>query len=471
MPINSNSGSARFLKRFTNGLMDIVLATSLAIGPSTAATYTALAPTQSEAKEECVPHYLRGMRQPKDKLENMLEKERVYGTLLTKYPADPNKKIITGSIERDAKIYGVDVKMIFPNYVKVGNKVKHYNAAGIDTYTEDEFQCVVMDNVNYIADSAKLAMQDYEKTLQVILTSQEKALKAAGVLKDKDKLKDMLDKDIPKYKNLKLRDVLFTPDVKIQDFVPTRYYFGEIPALGVTYINTGIIDIDPKARILDHINVWPVILIHEMTHNNSKLQSIPMLDKFDAELWASFPMLVHEDLIHFVYHSYLRDVRKVSKILFNFDSRLAWQDITSLDLVMGTEFENANKQKKVRDYMERVTEISKAVRETAFNVYIPEFYTHPLYYMTLNDFLKDNNTTFKLLMYKTFEPTLLGGPDKTKEFIDENNDTIKEISRTVMQELRNKQSENSEFNSETKNKIKEELRKRMDKMDTEKERC
>ncbi len=466
MPITSDFGSARFLKRVKNGLVNIVLATSLTLVPTAAATYTAIAPTTAEAKSDCVPHYLRGMRQPKDALENMLEKERVYDTLLIKYPREPEKRMLNGSIEAAATIEGVYVKLIFPNYVRVGDKIKHYHATGIDTYTQDEFKCVVQDNISYIKASAALAMQDYPRTLNQIIATQEKALKKAGVLKENDKLKDMLDKEIPGYKDLKLRDVLFTPDVKIQDFIPTKYYLGEIAALGVTYINTGIIGIDPKARILDHINGWPTILVHEMTHNNPKLQSLPMLRKFDAELWASFPMLTHEGLFHFLRHPYLRDVRKISKILFNFDSELAYADLTSLDIMTGIELENADRNKKLKDYMEKMSVVSKAIRETAFNVYIPEFYSHPLYYMALNEFLKDNNSAFKLIMYKTFEPTLLGGPDNTRDFINENTDTIKEISRVAMQELKNNQSTNNilDLDAATKAKIKEDLQTRLNKM-------
>lgn len=465
MPIKegSNKKPFSFLKKIKDNLTGIVLGTAIGLS----AVY-ALKPNYAEAKEPgCVPHYLAGLRQPKDKLENMLEKERVYNTLLTKYPYGTHGiRILNGSLESDAKIHGVLVRLIFPNYVLEGNKVKHYNATGINTYTKDEFQCIVADNINYITESATLAMKDYQKTFDTIIDAQEEALKKAGVLKSGDRLRKMLDKKIPGYNDLKLRDVLFTPDIKIQDFVPDRYYFGEIPALGVTYINTGIIGIDPKARILDHINGWPTIMVHEMTHKNKKLQSMPMLNSFDAELWASFPMLVHEDLIHMLYHPYLKDVRKISKILFNFDSQKAYEDIVSLETVMGVELEREKNYKKLRDYVDKVTKISKAIRDTAFKEYIPEFYTHPLYYTTLNEFLGDSNATFKLIMYKTFEPTMLGGPEKTKEFVEENSEVTRDISRKVMQELKKRRDsgETIILPSETKAKIKDELRKRLNDM-------
>ena len=439
MPKNVNSGRKSFLKTLKKGLANIILATTITVAPATAA-YTLLAPTTAYAKE-CTPHYLKGLPLPKNKLEGMLEKDRVYNTLLTKYPEEPRVGVINGSIELDTKIHGVNVHMTFPNYVRMNGKVRHYHALGIDTYTEEEFQCIIKDHREYITKAAELAMKDYETTFDKIINAQESVLKKEGALKESENLKSMLDKEIPDYNGLKLRDILFTPDIKLQDFVPSRYYFGEIAALGVTYFNTGIIDIDPKARVLDYLNEWPTILIHEMTHNNPKIQGYPLLSTFDAELWASFPMLVKDDMGHFMKHGYLKDIRKMSKILFNFDSELAFEDLISLELMMGTEIESTDNYKKLRGYMQKVTEISQAIKDVAFNDYIPEYYTHPLYYMALNEFLKDDNASFKLIMYKNFEPTLLGGPEKTRDFVQENIELIKVTTIETMQELKKNQGQ------------------------------
>ena len=404
------------------------------------------------------------MKQPTDPLEKMLEKERMYRSLRTKYPPKPRQIKINGSVEVKRKIHGVDVLMVFPNYVKQKDgKVRHYHATGVDTYTSPEFQCIIEDHVNYIRQGAGLAMQDYKDTLKIILSAQEKVLKEEGLLQEGQKLKDLLDQDVPGYEGLKVKDVLMTPDITIQDFVPRRYYFGEIPALGLTYINSGIIEIDPKARVLDHINGWPVILVHEMTHRNPKLQSYPILNKFDAELWASLPELVYEDMNHFLEHGYLRDIRKVAKILFNFDSDLAQTDMTSLDLMTGTELEKDDGHKKVREYIKKVSAISKAIRDVAFNQYIPEFYTHPLYFITLNEFLKDDNAAFKLMMYMNFEPTLLGGPERTRDFIQENEEVFEDLARNVIWNL--KKGRRERLDDDELDRIKQGLEQRLKQMD------
>jgi len=465
MPLNTYS--KKVLRKGSKVMKNIILAGTIALTGG-ASAYTITSPATAEAKSTCTPHYLKGLKAPKNKLENMLEKERVYSSSTEKYPAHPRRQIVNTSLETEVEIYGQVVRLVFPNYVKSGDTIRHYNATGIDTYPAEEFECMVQDNVEYIKESAKLAMEDYKNTLKVILKAQEAKLKEAGRLEKDENLEDYLDMKIPGYEDLKLRDVLFTPDIKVQDFLPKTYYFNEIPALGVTYINTGIIDIDPKARMLDYINGWPVILVHEMTHNNPKLQSLPLLNKFDAELWASFPMLSHSDMTRLLGHQYLTDVRKLSKILFNFDSELAYEDMISINLVSGIEFESENKYEKLRSYMDRVGKISAAIREVAFDYYIPEFYTHPLYYMALNDFMNDKNAAFKLTVYQHFEPTLLGGPENTRDFIQENMEAAKTVSSKTMKKL-NKSNGTSKL-EESLPQVKIELAKRLKEMDpTQKE--
>lgn len=434
-------------KKRIGGLAALVLGAGLVLAPSPAGSLAqqnqqnAAEYSQPKRENVCTPHYLKGVKRPEDPLENMLEKYRAYGSMKMKYPSEPGAFSINGSIELERKIHGINAALIFPNYVKQENgEVRHYHAAGVVTYSTKEFECIVEDNVNYISQAAKLTLADYEGMLPAILEAQEKKLKDEGLLKEDEKLEDYLDKDVPGYEGLKVRDVLLTPDVTIQDIIPTRYYFGDIDALGVSYTDSGIVGIDPKARVLDYITGVPVTLMHEMTHRSQKLQHSPLMYKVDAELWASFPELGYEDILHFIYHPYLKDVRKVAKTLFNFDSYLAEADITYLDTMMGIEFEKEKNHQKLREYIKKVADISKAVKEVAFKLYLPEFYTQPLHFITLNEFLKDDNVTFKLMMYSSFEPTLLGGPEKTRDFIQENENIFEKLAREVIWDLKSKRN-------------------------------
>jgi nicotinamide mononucleotide adenylyltransferase len=417
--------------------------------------------TKSERKCKCIPHYLEGVKSPADPLENMIEKARVYKSMEAKYPHKTTKPPINGSIEVRKKIKGEEVVLIFPNYVRQKDgKVRHYHAAGMDTYSAKEFQCVVRDQTEYLNRAAKLDMKDYIKMFDKVIEAQDKELKEKGALKKNQNLKDLLDKNVsdylPGYKGLKIKDILHTPDLTIQDFIPTRYYFGDFEALGVNYTDSGIVAINPKARVFDYITGVPITLMHEMTHRNQKLQHSPLMYKLDAELWASLPELPHEDLMHFLHHPYVKDIRKVAKICFNFDSKLAEVDITYLDTIMGKEFD----EKKVREYINKVDKIRKAVVDVAFNEYLTEFFTHPDHYMAFNDILKDKNATFKLIMYMNYHPTLLGGPEKTRDFVMENEEFSKKLAREVIWDLKSKRSslENDNSFREIKNTLEERLR-------------
>lgn len=446
---------AKFVKKMKySGIAALVLGAGLALAPNCASlasnagstAQAAEAVEYSRPKNMCTPHYLEGVKRPVDPVENMVEKYRVYKTMKMKYPSSTTT-VINGSIEEKQKIHGVDATLIFPNYVRQKDgTVRHYHAASVipDIYSAKEFQCVVEDTVDYISRSGKLQIADYEGMLPLILEAQEKELKKKGALKKDQKLKDFLDKNVsdyvPGFEGIKIKDILHTPDMTIRDSIPTRYYFGDIGALGVSYTDSGTVGIDPKARVLDYITGKPVTLMHEMTHRNQKLQHSPLMYKVDAELWASFPELGHEDLLHFLYHSYLKDARKVAKICFGLDSELAKADITYLNTMMGTEFEKENNNQKLRKYIKDVKDISKAIKEVAFKKYLPEFYAHPDHYMTLNDVLKDKNATFKIIMYMNYHPSLLGGPEKTRDFVLENEEFSEKLARKVIWDLKGKRN-------------------------------
>ncbi|MBR9683198.1 hypothetical protein GOV03_01540 [Candidatus Woesearchaeota archaeon] len=458
-------------KKITNSLASLVLGAGLALAPTPNNDVQAAEYKIKSGREcDCTPHYLKDFKRPEDPLENMLEKQRSYKATNTKYSYGTTFPLLNGSIEVQKKIHGVEINLIFPNYVKdKDGLVRHFHSAGVDTYSAKEFRCVVNDQVEYLTRAANLVMKDYEGMLDQIIAVQEKMLKESGALKEEDNLRDLLDKEVPGYEGLKVRDVLFTPDVKIQDFIPTQYYFGDFRALGVSYTDTGIMGINPRARIFDYITGTPITLMHEMTHRNQKLQHSPLMYKFDAELWATLPELVHEDMMHFISHGYMKDIRKVAKILFNFDSKLADTDIAGLELMMGKELEKGQDHQKVRKYMEKVRIISTAIKKTAFEKYIPAFYSNPLYFATLNDFLNDDNASFKLVMYMNYEPTLLGGPEKTRDFVQANESIFEKIAREVIWDV--KSNRDNKIRDEELDKIKESLENKLKKMRPERKKA
>lgn len=455
-------------------LGSLILGTSLTLAPGQSGNDAQAGEYRPYVKQRgcrCTPHYLDGIKRPEDRLEKMLEKDRTYKTLVTsKYDYDTTHPPVNGSVEVRRKIHGVDVSLVFTQYVRQKDgSVRHYHAAGIDTYSAKEMGCMIKDMTDYIGRAAEMNMRDYKDMVKRILPVQEKMLKEQGALGEDESLEDYLDREIEGYPGLKYRDVLFLPDVKVQDFVPTRFFFGDFRALGLSYTDSGVVAINPVARVLDYITGAPVVMMHEMTHRNQKLQFSPLMYKLDAELWASLPELVHEDMSFFMRHGYLTDLRKVSKILFNFDTGLAEGDMEFFHTMMGKEYESSDGHKKVREYIRKVDMISRQVRKVAFEKYIPQFFTHPLYFATMNDFLKDDNAAFKLMMYMEFEPTLLGGPEKTRDFILENEEVFKDLAQEVIWDIKSRRS--SGLDDEQLKEIKEGLEDRLRQMDPSKRKA
>lgn len=390
-------------------------------------------------KPKEVPHYLKNVDCPEDPVVKLFEKWRVYDSLTSKYPTnDGGTTFLNESIIVNTAILGKKVKMTFVGYVKKDDKIFRYANDGIEILSQKEFDVVVKDHIDYITKAATLMHEKFTVPYQKILENVEATLKKEKALGENEKLEDLLDKEIPDYDGLKNRDVLFIPsNNSVKDFIPAHYFFGSIPeALGVTYLGTGIVAIDPKARILDHINGPPAILMHEMVHNNKKLEGFPFALYFDAELWAEFPMLTENDCVNFTYHGYLKDVRKLARVLFDFDSSTNFKDIREYSLMFGGKIEDSENYKKLRRTMEKVNKISEIMQSTALNDIVPEFYTHPLYWITVNQFLHDDAAAFKINFYRKFEPSCLGSPEETRKFMDANKDVIHEASESVLKDIR-----------------------------------
>src|SRR3989344_22373 len=170
----------------------------------------------SQAAKECTPHYLENVYRPDNSLENLLEKDRVYRSMQGKYPGTGTKSFTTGSMEVQTELAGKKVTLHFSQYVRRGKEIYHYHALGMDKLTEEQFDCVVQDQIDYLKQAADWAVQDYKNILASVLEMQEKTLKEQGVLKEEQKLEELLDKEIPGY-GITLRETLFTPDITLQD--------------------------------------------------------------------------------------------------------------------------------------------------------------------------------------------------------------------------------------------------------------
>ncbi|MBI4140922.1 hypothetical protein HY485_03745 [Candidatus Woesearchaeota archaeon] len=391
-------------------------------------------------------HYLQGIDVPDDPVKKLFEKERVYNSIKGTYSRQ-RPPIINESIQIKQTILGKNVTLTFVNYVNKGDHVVHYTSNGMQRLTYPEFQAVVQDHAAYIEESALTLEKRFKEPSKRILETVEANLRKAKKLPADKKLEDILNEQITGYDGITVRDALLVPPPALtaKDFLPQQYYFGVLPTgqrggsiLGVTYLNVGVVGIDPKARILDYINGKPTILMHEMMHANEKLQGMPLVFYFDAELYADLAEISNMDYLEITSHPYLDVPRQLSDTLFSFNSDLAFENVRDFAIMPGTSFEESAGYKKLRKTMHVVNDIAKKFQTKSLEEFFPEFYASPHYWITVNEFHRDGTAAFKIFFYANYEPTSLGGPEATRKFMEENKEVIKETSEQVLKELRNR---------------------------------
>lgn len=404
-------------------------------------------------KQQSLPHYLQGIDSPKDPVEKILEKERVYNAVKSTYSRE-RAPIINGSIQVQKQILGKNSILTFVNYVDKGDHVVHYTSKGLQNLTQAEFRTVIQDHTNYIEEAALTLEQRFKEPSRRVRETIETNFRKAKKLPPDKKLEDILDENIPGYEGITIRDALFVPPAKLtaQDFLMPHYYFGVLPStmfggsiLGVTYLNTGIVGIDTKARILDHINGTPIILMHEMMHNNEKLQGMPLVFYFDAELYAELAQIADMDYLELTSHHYLKVPRQLSHTLFSFNSDLAFENILDFTIMPGAQLEKTNNYQKLRKTIDVVQNIAATLQTKSLEQFFPEFYASPHYWITVNEFHRDGAAAFKIFFYANYEPTCLKGPEATRKFMEENKHVILETSEQVLKELRNRNTRRSAY--------------------------
>lgn len=391
------------------------------------------------------PHYFKQIPNHfEDEVDWLTVKMVTYNSMLGKYPAKPAKDFFNNSITVNAVVNGQNVEMIYKNYrnedsnVFLSKKiVAHYTNQGREELSLEDFEAVKKDMVDTLSLATKLAYEGHSKTKDKITNVLDGQLKKDKVLKEDEKLSDKLA--IQLESGLSVGDAMYIPDIKQADFVPKKFIYGPIPALGMCYLNSGWVYYDPKARILDYMDPIPNILIHECEHRNTKLQRMPFAFAFDAETWASLPIMEKSDPLQFLVHPYYEDVRGVSKVLFGFDSKVAFEKSFFV-----TEGGVQPDKKRLTEYISNIKKISTVIQNTALEEFIPEYYSHFSFWSTVNDKLKDKNAAFKLYMYMNYEPTVLGGAMPTRKWLEKNKVVIEDAAKEALENLKNeKRPENT----------------------------
>jgi hypothetical protein len=239
-----------------------------------------------------------------------------------------------------------------------------------------------------------------------------------------------LDEKVPGY-DITFRELHRLPKpMRESDFIPRELHLGYNTSLhgilGVTWLNTGIIYYNPEARMIDYISETPAVMGHEMVHVNVNLEKFPMSQIFDAEFMACLPeMIVWENQTDLPDHGYLEELRELDEIYYSFDFKQMEKDIFKYDLEGNTVYDIP----KYKYYYDQLQVIKKENLNFFQHVAIPEFYSDPIWWGAVNKIRGDDNSVFRITMALHYNPTLLGGSQKTMEWLETHKEEILDIAK------------------------------------------
>jgi len=319
------------------------------------------------------------------------------------------------------------MKIVLDNYViRPDGNVQVTSLCGQKIITKEQAFADVDDLKSVVQEAAKLDF-DYYKVIYD-LAIKARAEKLGISVKD---LSAQLDEKVPGY-NITFRELHHLPKPsRVSDFVPRELHLGyptEIPngILGVTWINTGLIYYNPEARMLDYITGKPKVMAHEMVHGNINFQKFPMEEAFDVEMEASIPEgLWAENRMDLAEHGYFSDLREIDEIYFSFDFKQMEKDVFKFDLAGNIVYDEA----RYKYYYDQLQLVQKENLDFFQSVVIPEFYSDPLWWGAVNNIRGDNNSVFRMVMALHYDPTLLGGRQKTMEWLESHHDEIVDIAK------------------------------------------
>ena len=264
---------------------------------------------------------------------------------------------------------------------------------------------------------------------QVILAKAVTARAAKLGISEKE-LTAQLEEKVPGY-DITFRELHRLPKPsKASDFVPRELHLGYNPPLGgilgVTWLNTGVIYYNPEAWMVDFVLTKPVIMQHEMVHNNKNVEKFPMSAAFDVELMADMPIVLYpENAVNFQTHGYASDLREYAEIYFGFDWDQWQTDVVKFNFEGNVVYNND----AYLYYYKQLAQIKAEMLTFYENVTIPEFYSDPTWWSAVNDIRGDNNAVFRMTLSLHYNPTVLGSAAKTMDFLLSNNDKIKGITQ------------------------------------------
>ena len=313
-------------------------------------------------------------------------------------------------------------EIVFDHFVRQGpDKIIVTTLCGQEIINDHQFEVVKNDFIEQMKIVSSMGFDYYGSLPDYVIKSHADRL---GI-SEKDYLGELGNK-IQGFGDVTVRDLnRVPPTFRKSDFVIRELHFGYNPAifgvLGVAWLDTGIVYYNPQARIRDYLTGEPGVLLHETTHNNSKLQNWPF-SSIDTELMASIPeMLTPKNQIDFFSHGYAQKLRDLTFTYFGYNFSQAQDEIFLFDYGGNILID----ENKYRENFKKLEIIKKELLSASKDV-IFEYFTDELWWSALNRRWGESTTMFDVTMALKYEPTILGGREQTQKWLATHDEEIKE---------------------------------------------
>jgi len=351
-----------------------------------------------------------------------------------------------GSMKVTRKIQGKDVVFSFdPWRRELDGKIYYSDYCGRRLVSEHEFKVASEWLINHYIQGAHEVFVFHKDLDATIIANIAKAEK-----KTEAEVRKALDAPVPELADLSppvsFREFQQIPAAPLteRDFVQTEVHFAHAEFLGAVWLNTELVFLTLQGAMMDFLIGRPSVVIHELTHGNEKLQDLVFGQALDVEYLASIPeMLLDEDQMSLMFHSYFKTAREMIRvtsgfdfvqvrkevILFNHDGASLRVDPVALD-----------------KYARQLDDIKRAYSKHYREYVLPELYRNKIYWASLNNKLMDSRGMLRVMAMQTFDPTILGGHAPTMKWLGEHNDEIMVMANSAFKKSNGEDSSDADGN-------------------------
>ncbi len=322
-----------------------------------------------------------------------------------------------------------DFPITFSEYKYKNGKVIYYHNS-----LEEEISPVEFDKIKYafaqkICESAEKSLKTIGNLRAKIIHHLKKRSVEYGVIKEDEDLEKKLAEikiDVGNGEKMPADELmLIPPKFSFSDFAPKKVIITPVfmkngSINGASYPDSGTVIYNPVALVYDYLKLGDTFT-HELLHRNIYLQGMIISQQTDVETWASF-FEEHDGAFEFLFHPYQESARSVAKVISSFDADRARFAMFNYNYLGALDVNG----RLADDYGEKAEQIFEAFKGTMFEKFIVEFYADPIFWTCVNDDLYDDNGAFKVFMYSRYAFSLLGGSEKTEQWLKEHETVIKQ---------------------------------------------